>query len=126
MEKLIELLNEYAHTYADHYDDTKEEIEINFISHCDQCFLYEVADEEWTKTLVDDVIISKRYGFVWWLIKNKKLKSYRAYKDFIDWNYAEFENWAVIPSVNWQLYDSVLCWLAIQDEPIEFLNSILK
>ena len=124
MEKLIKLLNEYAHTYADYYDDTGKEIEIKFLSHADNCFIYEC---EWKmETLVDDVIISKRYGFIWWLIENKKLKSYGAYKDFIWGNYAEFENWVVIPSVNWQLYDSILCWLAIQDEPIEFLISILK
>ena len=31
MEKLIELLNEYAHTYADRYDDTGKEIETKFL-----------------------------------------------------------------------------------------------
>lgn len=126
MNKLIKLLNEYAHTYADHYDDTWEEIEQKFIDHCDQCFLYKVADENWIKSLVDDVIISKRYGFIWRLIENKKFKSYRAYKDFIDWDYVKFEYWTVIPSVNWQLYDSILCWLAVNDEPIKLLCSILK
>lgn len=124
MEKLLKLLNEHAHTYADHYDDTGEEITIEFFDHADECFQY-VCDGSY-ETLVDDVVISKRFGFIWWLIENKKLKSYRVYRDFISQNYVEFENWAIIPSVNWQLYDSVLCWLAIQDEPIEFLVSILK
>ena len=124
MEKLIELLNEYAHTYADHYDDTGREIEIKFLSHADNCFIYECDWE--TEILVDDVVISKRYEFIGWLVENKKFKPYGAYRDFISQNYVEFENWAIIPSVNWQLYDSILCWLAIQDEPIEFLISILK
>ena len=40
MEKLLELMNEYAHTYADHYDDTGKEIEIKFLEHIDNCFIY--------------------------------------------------------------------------------------
>lgn len=123
MEKLLELMNDYAHTYADHYDDTGAEITITFFSHTDNCFQY--ACDGGYETLVDDVVISKRYWFVWWLIENKKLKSYRAYKDFIHQNYIEFDGWVTIPSVNWQLYDSILCWLAIQDNPIDFLISIL-
>lgn len=106
MEKLIELLNEYAHTYADHYDDTWEEIEIKFLYHADQCFTYE---EEWKDdTLVDDVVISKRFGFIKRLVDNDKI------------------DYKKIDRVNIDICDKVLMELAIQDNPIEFLISILK
>lgn len=128
MEKLIDLLTEYAHTYADHYDDTWEEIECKFAWHYDQCFHYHYHENwiEHFETLVDDVIISKRYWFIAWLIENKHIKPYKAYKDFIDWNYVQFDWWESIPSVNWMLYDSILCWLAISDNPIELLCDIIK
>jgi hypothetical protein len=73
------------------------------------------------------VICSKKFWFIKWLVENKKFKRYSAYKNLLDWDYVKFgSNWPVIPSVNWQLYDSILCWLAISDEPIELLISILK
>lgn len=71
MEKLLELMNNYAHTYTDHYDDTGEEITITFFSHADNCFQY-VCDGKY-ETLVDDVVISKRFGFIKWLIENDKI-----------------------------------------------------
>lgn len=116
IEKLIELLNEY-----DPYIASDGEHRDNL-----WWYAYQWHSAVFPKELAESYIISARYGFIWWLIENKKLKSYRAYKDFISQNYVEFENWAVIPSVNWQLYDSVLCWLAIQDEPIRFLCEIIK
>ena len=124
MEKLLKLLNEHAHTYADHYDDTGEEITIEFYAHADECFQY-VCDGSY-ETLVDDVVISKRYGFIWWLIENKKIKPYKAYEGFLYWWSVEFVDWPTITSVNRQLYDSILCALALSDEPIELLISILK
>lgn len=72
MEKLIELLNEYAHTYADHYD-TGEEITITFFSHADNCFQY-VCDGGY-ETLIDDVVISKRFSFIKRLVDNDKINT---------------------------------------------------
>ena len=77
MEKLLELMNDYAHTYADHYDDTGEEITITFFSHADNCFQY-VCDGSY-ETLVDDVVISKRFGFIKRLVKKDKIDT-DAYK----------------------------------------------
>ena len=132
MEKLIELLNEYAHTYADHYDDTWAEIVIDFYKHTDQCFLY---TEDWHfESLVDDVIISKRYWFIKWLTKN----------DYIDRD--KIDELKLIPTLtyhnmmddcdcgksHWHPYtfvgdeDELLMLLAIDKNPIEFLISVLK
>lgn len=101
MEKLIELLNEYENT-----DNWENWHQVEFR---------------------ESKIISKGYWFIGRLIENKKFKRYSAYKNLIDWDYVKFgSNWPIIPAVNWQLYDSILCWLAISDEPIELLISILK
>jgi len=98
---------------------------MKFLEHTDNCFIYYC---DWKfDSLVDDVVISKRFGFIWWLVENKKFKRYSAYKNLLDWDYVKFgSDWPVIPSVNWQLYDSILCWLAISDEPIRLLCEILK
>jgi hypothetical protein len=127
MEKLIELMNEYAHTYADHYDDTWEEITITYLSHADECFLYKEADSDWIKTLVDDVVISKRFWFIAWLVENKKFKEYEALWDYLNnIKYIQFENWMVIQNINWSLYDSILGYLAISDTPIIDLFLLLS
>ena len=117
MEKLIELLNEYAHTYADHYDDTGEEITIEFFSHTDECFQY--ACDGSYETLVDDVVISKRYWFIKWLIKKRKID-----RDKFDERRDEWNKHLRITWVN--DYELLLMLLVIQDKPIEFLISILK
>ena len=116
MEKLIELLNEYAHTYADHYDDTGKEIEIRFITHTDQCFTYEC---EWkVETLVDDVVISKRYWFIKWLVENEKI-------DYTKLNKIHTWKWLNV-LIEQELYEDLVMLLSIQDKPIEFLISVLK
>ena len=115
MEKLIELLNEHAHTYADHYDDTGEEIEIKFLEHTDNCFIYYC---DWKfDSLVDDVVISKRFGFISWLVESRKIDRSKVNFENIfyeyDWEYITYEK-------------IILMLLAISDTPIDFLCSILK
>lgn len=129
MKKLLKLLNEYAHTYADYYDDTHKEIVNTFTSHTDQCFQYHYHENwiEHFETLVDDVVISNRYWFIAWLIENKKFKNYKAYKNFWEArSFAEFSNWEVITTIEWSLYYSILSALAISENPIELLCSLLK
>ena len=117
MNKLLELLNEFAHTYADHYDDTGEEIECKFLYHTDQCFTYE---EEWKyDTLVDDVVISKRFGFIKWL----------DYHDKIDYKKLDkIKSWQTLDecSINNEIYEDLLMLLAISDSPVIDLISYLK
>lgn len=124
MEKLLNLLNEHAHTYAEHYDDTWEEITITFTWHYDQCFHYTVDDKEWIQTLVDDVVISKRFWFIKWLVDNEKIDldkiptrmKYRLHQYKTElWWYGRIDE-----------YSELLMLLSIQDEPIKFLVSILK
>lgn len=117
MEKLLELMNDYAHTYADYYDDTWAEIEIKFLEHTDNCFIYYC---DWSfDSLVDDVIISKRFGFIGWLIKNNKID----YHNKINYDISLAIH--RVPKKTTR-EERLLMMLSIQDEPINFLISILK
>lgn len=57
----------------------------------------------------DTYLISKKYWFIQWLVENKKIDLDEF--SIIDW----FDD-----------YESLLMRLAIDDEPLEFLASILK
>lgn len=113
-------MNDYAHTYADHYDDTGREIEIKFLEHTDNCFIYYC---DWKfDGLVDDTVISKRFGFIWWLVENDKIDFHIGSR----WEkYLEYPIW----SNNFdEVYDykDIIQWLSISDTPIEELISYLK
>lgn len=116
MDKLIELLNEYrpnswmeymwwiAYIWADQYS-------------------YPVDCEVLT-------IISKEYGFIKRLVENDKIELHElSKKELATWwslenNILDEEN----TKENWIKFwtENLLMLLAIQDEPIEFLISILK
>lgn len=119
MEKLLELMNDYAHTYADHYDDTGGEITITFFSHADNCFQY--ACDGGYETLVDDVVISKRFGFIKRLVDNDRINKKKL-------DEAERKPMYVTDDM-FSLYkvdECVIMLLAISDTPIEDLISYLK
>ena len=105
VEKLIELLNEYETPHSwivfksyDNYDGT---------------FYWVDCDGEMEIAWSDSLIISKKYWFIQWLVENEK----------IEWDekfYLEDDDWL------FGTYECLLMLLAIQDNPIEFLISILK
>ena len=96
--KLIELLNEYK---------WKEEWTIECdVPHNDWYSEYAYEHEEL-------IIISKKYWFIKWLVENEKIKWDEKF-------YLEDDEWL------FGTYECLLMQLAIQDEPINFLISILK
>ena len=60
-------------------------------------------------------IISKKYWFIKWLVENEKIKDYYEWNDDVD--YVREKYW---------FYEALLMLLSIQDNPIDFLSSILK
>ena len=64
----------------------------------------------------DFLIISKKFWFIQWLVENEKIDKEKVWEnsDFPMVKYEEF------------LYEWLLMLLSIQDEPINFLISILK
>ena len=107
--KLIELLNEYVekHNKSDLY--YKFELE-NWELYC----YNDVSDVLWTMQDEAMVICSKKYWFIKWLVENEKIDLDKLEKKVLKENLIrKFDEW-------------LLMLLSIQDEPIEFLVSILK
>jgi hypothetical protein len=114
MEKLLNLLNEYMFvdtSVCEHlYNKDVETIYVRTTLET-----WEIDDER----VRDERIISKKYGFIKRLVDNDKI---------------DVESYCRITSVErkWEkdVYrdevDSLIMLLAIQDEPIEFLISVLK
>ena len=103
MEKLQELLKEYQLSKWEWVRLAWPDVEVN--------------DKE--ELVLEATLISKKYWFIKWLVENEKI---------------DIESYCRITSVErkWEkdVYrdevDSLLMLLAIQDEPIGFLVSILK
>ena len=110
MEHLIELLNEYEKT-RDYY---KVHTYIMY------------KDDEWIE--VDDKrtdleIISKEYWFIQWLVENDKIDTDELLGIYWETRQSIWED------NKYELYSEykrLLMLLSIQDNPIEFLCSILK
>ena len=104
MEKLIELLNEYW--------------EYDLVEHNWEICKWD-TDDEWEINIYTDYtnnIISKKFWFIKWLVENDKiifdkLENVNKYNDIL---------------YLWIVYYCLLMILSIQDNPIEFLVSILK
>ena len=119
LDKLIELLNEYV--WKDSYwldeDSISKEEYINRWDGC-QCF-------------INEHIISKRFGFIKWLIDNDKIekewwicpRKELVKEEIIEDRETQKPIWY---KNKYTEYEQLLMYLAIQDEPIEFLCSILK
>lgn len=107
MEKLIDLLNEYEKTL-------EPNLQIEWT-------------EVWIKS-TPEIVISKKFWFIKWLVDNDKIdrdksKIITAKTEIVLG--MNFTDVFVITKRYW-LYEQLLMLLAIQDEPINFLISILK
>ena len=108
MQKLIELLNEYIEENKPKTNLVKEITDGGY-------FVNNWNDWDW---FLCETIMSKRFWFIKWLVENEKI-------DFSwEWNLSSelvnlFER--KLDNAEW-----VIALLSIQDEPIEFLCSILK
>jgi hypothetical protein len=115
--KLVELLNEYVEKY------NKSDLYYKFELENWELYCYnDVSDVLWTMQDEAMVICSKKFWFIKWLVENEKIDTNKLEEksDFRDVYYC-FQPW------KWKkYYDVLIMLLAIQDEPIEFLISILK
>ena len=92
MEKILNLLNDYAPDYCKNYPDD---------------------------IIMDEIIISKRFGFIKRLVENDKID----YHNKINYDISLAINRVIKKTTR---EERLLMILAIQDEPIKFLLSILK
>ena len=107
MEKLIELLNEYGNEICNHWVDYQTDMD------------FTDRDTYW--------YLSKKFWFIKWLVENDKIwdnKNSDRYT-MMKLMRAEINEWTEV--FEWtERYEFVIMILSIQDEPIEFLVSILK
>ena len=112
MEKLIELLNEFETPQSwvvfKSYDDY------------DGTFYWVDIDGETEIAWSDSMILSKRFQWVEWLVENDKIDRDKELKE--NWLFRKyFYDLEYVKN-----YDRLVMWLSVEDEPIEFLTSILK
>jgi hypothetical protein len=107
MDKLIELLNEY--------DDNNWEV-------TDYWALFNRMNE-WISETEDLQVISKKFWFIWWLVQNDKIDTTNKFTLMA--NVENKENWLWYAHT-FEWYEALIMILSIQDNPIEFLVSILK
>jgi hypothetical protein len=125
MERLLELLNEYEKEIkkSEYYEWEK------WIWWDANLFRRDTRDEEWShlySDTADTYVISKKYGFIKWLVENDKI-DFELDRIIHKHKWIDFNTWKWIAVEKLcDKYESLLMLLAIQDEPIKFLISILK
>lgn len=116
MEKLIELLNEYE-------KEKKSWFTWRSIDSYDNCVYGVDCDWETEITMYSD-LYSKQYWFIKWLVDNEKVDFRKLdYKKFSGDIPTRYYLWTYI---RYSFENEILMALSIQDNPIEFLISILK
>ena len=135
MEKLIELLNEYEikrerkfewfkRDKLPYYEWSNKELGDGTITY----LWLDKEDYKWEELYWDSanaVLISKSYWFIKWLVENDKIDINEEWNDYEKTNlYCNSDFFQL--QKHYSYYESLLMLLAIQDEPIEFLVSILK
>ena len=134
MEKLIELLNEFEIEREEKIDlfNDKEKPLWEWYKDCTGDLSFEPTDSEilnweaFSWDTADSVIISKSYGFIWWLVENEKIDLEAQAMQYAKSDLSKF--FAEWKDKDWMSddYAMLLMLLSIQDEPINFLISILK
>ena len=118
MDRLVALLNEYE-------KERKSWFTWRSIDSYDNCVYGVDCDWETEITMYSD-LYSKQYWFIKWLVDNDK----------VDWNFIDYaeihrtkrelESNYQPEDIERQYYEKLLMLLSIQDNPIEFLISVLR
>jgi hypothetical protein len=116
MDKLKELLNEFE-SYI-----TKDWEHRDNPWYCIMCWRSAV----FTKEIWIQKIISKEYEFIKWLVENDKIDLDMVKEKLWIPCFTRYSEWKIICVHDVEDYEQLLMLLSIQDNPIEFLISILK
>ena len=112
MEKLIKLLNEYERSKWTNLEITNW-----------KCVYWNLSYFWYGNWYSEFLCISKRYGFIQRLVDNDKIDTTNKFT--IMTNVENKENWLWY-SHTFEWYEALIMLLSIQDNPIEFLISVLK
>lgn len=109
MEKLIELLNEF-----------KQGKPFKFTKYDTEYWMFDTnLNANGNTSLPEETITSKKFWFIQWLVDNDKIDKQWA-KNLL------YESEIFNPLPYTDLSERLIMYLSIQDDPIEFLISILK
>lgn len=118
MEKLIELLNEYETPRS----------WVVYKSYDDYDWFFYWVDCDWETEIAwsDSLICSKKFWWIWWLVENDKIDFNKIPNEIEEIWIPMLWQWEIKYWFDSSDYYWLLMLLSIQDEPIEFLYSILK
>lgn len=114
--KLIELLNEYAKQSYDDY---------SFFKYMEPTHSFYVVDDGYESYMPEETILSKRFGFISWLVENDKINLWEKL-----FNLTKNDNRKSIicdldnNDFSWE--DTFLMLLSISNSPIDDLVLYLK
>ena len=108
MEKLLTLLNEFDKL-------------ANPFTHYKKWWYWDCVYENHLPSISHLILISKSYWFIWWLVENNKIDL-----DKVKDNSELYIKFSCNDDEKWTYTKIILMLLSIQDNPIEFLISILK
>lgn len=124
MEKLINLLNEYEYSLFEDKSLAHQRWDIQdwVVFEKDFC-----KDLDKPRDLTMDVthLISHRFWFIEWLVKNDKINFYKLEKIWYEKTICEYD-WQYKEIVKYSDYESLLMMLSISNTPIADLVSYLK
>lgn len=115
MEKLLQLLNEYSPLKY-----PSDEYCIEYGNLWIKTRIYAEPDVYTNYTLM---VISKKFWFIEWLVDNDKIDYYKVGEIVDTYKWSLREKAYVVSDC---VVESMLMILAIQDDPISFLISVLK
>ena len=128
MEKLIRFINEYGHTNNCWPFQT---CRIEPATEWNSSYLVLSRDDNWEWDWKDwhlevPRLISKEYLFIKWLVENDKINWRKCLDLWYEISVID-EEWEDVDIMRtFDSYEQLLMYLSIQDNPIEFLVSILK
>ena len=120
MDKLIELLTEHCRKH--YWFKDNDDIEIDTDSVCFHLYF------KWERLfpIRVETVICKDFGFIKWLVENEKIDLEKVKEKIWIPCFVWYTEWEISCVNDKEDYEQLLMALAIQDEPINFLISILK
>ena len=113
MKKLLQLLNEF-----------KEGKPFQFIGYDEKYWMFDTnLNADGNTSLPEETIICKKFWFVQWLADNDRIDYYKVGEIVDTYKWSLREKAYVVSDC---VVESMLMILAIQDDPISFLLSVLK
>jgi len=119
MNKLVKLLNEFEKvktwytTYTTRWEKSERELKSDYMYDEDQ-------------NIIQIYIISKSFWFIKWLVDNDKINWRRCLDLWYEISVIDEEGEDIDVMRTFDSYEQLLMYLSIQDNPIEFLVSVLK